>query len=40
MNKFFIKESAAIGEKISIQGNDYNHLKNSLRLNIGDRVIV
>lgn len=40
MNRFFINESPEIGDSAIISGNDYNHLKNSLRLNIGDRVIL
>ena len=40
MNRFFINKNAEIGENVFINGNDYNHLKNSLRLNIGDRVIL
>ncbi|TDO85466.1 16S rRNA (uracil1498-N3)-methyltransferase [Halanaerobium saccharolyticum] len=40
MHRFFIDQSTEIGRTIIISGNDYNHLKNSLRLNIGDRVIL
>ncbi|SFL25762.1 16S rRNA (uracil(1498)-N(3))-methyltransferase [Halanaerobium salsuginis] len=40
MPRFFIEQSPKPGEKIIISGNDYNHLKNSLRLNLGDRVIL
>ncbi|MFP4199175.1 MAG: 16S rRNA (uracil(1498)-N(3))-methyltransferase [Halanaerobium sp.] len=40
MNRFFIDQSTEINSKVIISGNDYNHLKNSLRLNIGDRVIL
>ena len=40
MHRFFIDQSTEINKKVIISGNDYNHLKNSLRLNIGDRVIL
>ncbi|RCW58262.1 16S rRNA (uracil(1498)-N(3))-methyltransferase [Halanaerobium sp. ST460_2HS_T2] len=40
MHRFFIDQSTEIERKVIISGNDYNHLKNSLRLNIGDRVIL
>ncbi|MFW6273865.1 MAG: RsmE family RNA methyltransferase [Halanaerobium sp.] len=40
MYKFFINNNAEVGQNVFIDGNDYNHLKNSLRLNIGDRVIL
>jgi 16S rRNA (uracil1498-N3)-methyltransferase len=40
MHRFFINNNAEVGQTVLIDGNDYNHLKNSLRLNIGDRVIL
>lgn len=40
MHRFFIDNTTEVGQKVFIDGNDYNHLKNSLRLNIGDRVIL
>ncbi|ADO76802.1 16S rRNA (uracil(1498)-N(3))-methyltransferase [Halanaerobium praevalens] len=40
MHRFFIDQSTEIGKKVFISGNDYNHLKNSLRLDLGDRVIL
>lgn len=40
MHRFFIDNNAEVGQIVLIEGNDYNHLKNSLRLNIGDRVIL
>jgi len=40
MHRFFIDQSTEVNENLIISGNDYNHLKNSLRLNIGDRVIL
>jgi len=40
MHRFFIDQSTEVNESVIISGNDYNHLKNSLRLNIGDRVIL
>lgn len=40
MHRFFIDQSTEVDKSVIISGNDYNHLKNSLRLNIGDRVIL
>jgi len=40
MHRFFIDQSTEVEAAVIISGNDYNHLKNSLRLNIGDRVIL
>ena len=40
MHRFFIDQSTEVNSKLIISGNDYNHLKNSLRLNLGDRVIL
>ena len=40
MHRFFIDQSTEVDSKVIISGNDYNHLKNSLRLNLGDRVIL
>jgi len=40
MHRFFIDQSTEVNSNVIISGNDYNHLKNSLRLNIGDRVIL
>ena len=40
MHRFFIDQSTEVDSNVIISGNDYNHLKNSLRLNIGDRVIL
>jgi 16S rRNA (uracil1498-N3)-methyltransferase len=40
MHRFFIEQSTEVNASVIISGNDYNHLKNSLRLNIGDRVIL
>ncbi len=40
MHRFFIDQSTEVNASVIISGNDYNHLKNSLRLNIGDRVIL
>jgi len=40
MHRFFIEQSTEVDSSVIISGNDYNHLKNSLRLNIGDRVIL
>ncbi|MEC9490423.1 MAG: 16S rRNA (uracil(1498)-N(3))-methyltransferase [Halanaerobiales bacterium] len=40
MHRFFIDQSPEVEASVIISGNDYNHLKNSLRLKIGDRVIL
>ncbi|MFW5718704.1 MAG: 16S rRNA (uracil(1498)-N(3))-methyltransferase [Halanaerobium sp.] len=40
MHRFFIDQSTEVNKSVIISGNDYNHLKNSLRLNLGDRVIL
>ncbi|MFN2341289.1 MAG: 16S rRNA (uracil(1498)-N(3))-methyltransferase [Halanaerobium sp.] len=40
MHRFFIDQSTEVDAAVIISGNDYNHLKNSLRLNLGDRVIL
>ncbi len=40
MHRFFIDQSTEANSTVIISGNDYNHLKNSLRLNLGDRVIL
>lgn len=38
MNKFFIKENQIVDKKINIIGNDVNHIKNVLRLNVEDKI--
>ncbi len=40
MHRFFIESHYNSGETITISGKDYNHIKNSLRLKIGDRVVL
>ena len=40
MGKFFIKDSQIFDNKISIIGDDVNHIKNVLRYNISDSIIV
>lgn len=38
MSKFFIKANQIIDDKINVIGEDVNHIKNVLRLNIGDKI--
>lgn len=40
MYQFFIEENQVIGDRISIFGNDVNHIKNVLRMKAGERVRV
>lgn len=40
MYQFFIEQNQCIGDKISILGNDVNHIKNVLRMKSGERVRV
>ncbi|MGM0602129.1 MAG: RsmE family RNA methyltransferase [Bacillota bacterium] len=40
MHRFFVDSDYNSGESATISGKDYNHIKNSLRLKIGDRVIL
>ena len=38
MRKFFVKQENIKEEKIDILGTDVNHIKNVLRLKIGDKI--
>ncbi len=40
MYNFFVDESNKKGEQYFICGNDYNHIKNVLRMNVGDTFLV
>lgn len=40
MFNFFVEESAKIGSGFIISGSDYNHIKNVLRMNVGDEFLV
>ena len=40
MPKFFIKQEQMINDKITIQGEDVNHIKNVLRKKIGDSLTI
>ena len=40
MYQFFVDENQVMGDKISILGNDVNHIKNVLRMKTGERVRV
>ena len=38
MSKFFVKANQIKENKINIEGEDVNHIKNVLRLNISDKI--
>lgn len=40
MYNFFITKENKIGDKVSIVGTDYNHIKNVLRMKEGDEILV
>ena len=40
MYQFFVEENQFAGERISILGSDVNHIKNVLRMKIGECVRV
>jgi len=40
MKKFFVKENQINNNIVIINGDDVNHIKNVLRLNIGDEILV
>lgn len=40
MYNFFIDEAQKNNDKYYISGSDYNHIKNVLRMNVGDRFLV
>lgn len=40
VSKFFVDKANISGKIIKIQGEDYNHIKNVLRLRAGDNIIV
>ncbi len=40
MSKFFVKQNQIKGNKINIIGEDVNHIKNVLRLNVKDKIKV
>jgi len=40
MHNFFVDKSQITGNKIKIVGDDYNHIKNVLRMNSGDKFFV
>lgn len=40
MYNFFIKEENRSGQNFYIDGTDYNHIKNVLRMKIGDEILV
>lgn len=40
MYHFFVEDSAFDGEQIRITGDDVNHIKNVLRMNVGEQIII
>ena len=40
MPRFFVKPEAVNGDQIEITGNDVNHIKNVLRMNVGEEISV
>ena len=40
MPKFFVKNENIIDNKIKVEGQDVNHIKNVLRKRIGDKIII
>lgn len=40
MYRFFVEPEACLGENILIGGTDYNHIKNVLRLKVGEEIAV
>lgn len=38
MYQFFVESNQIVGKKVFIKGNDYNHIKNVLRMKIGEEV--
>lgn len=40
MYRFFIEDGISSEKEISISGSDYNHIKNVLRMKIGDEVLI
>ena len=40
MNQFFVDPASIVGNKIFIKGNDVNHIKNVLRMQVGEEISV
>ena len=40
MYKFFVENKQIEGDQITISGEDVNHIKNVLRLNVGEDILV
>ena len=40
MSRFYVEPGQIEGNKIIIRGEDVNHIKNVLRMNIGDEVLI
>ena len=40
MYRFYVDEGAAGGEEIALTGEDYNHIRNVLRMRAGEKITV
>lgn len=40
MNRFYIEQGQVAGDIITITGSDVNHIKNVLRMRIGERIVI
>ena len=40
MNRFYVPADQIRGDQVTITGSDLNHIKNVLRLNVGDQIEV
>ena len=40
MHNFFVLENQIIENKVSISGKDFNHVKNVLRMKVGDEFLI
>ena len=40
MYNFFVESNARVGDVISICGGDFNHVKNVLRMKVGEQILV
>lgn len=40
MYHFFVEDNAFLGEQVHITGDDVNHIKNVLRMNVGEQIII
>ena len=40
MHNFFVLQNQIIEDKVSISGKDFNHVKNVLRMKVGDEFLI